>query len=178
MLQTIFPGLTAYNSGKSPAEIELRRKSAFTMTYKHVAMIPFMIDASHLTPEEAAERAANPALWAARRYGMPEHIFQVAGKCLLRIWASRLTVHPSRTTWYAVDEARITNKACELQRSFHHILPRYTSSGFARSSANTTETTARCTGSAVRSITDGMYANNFGSVKCAQRSQPGYNLAI
>ena len=50
------------------------------MPYEHVAMIPFMIDASHLTPEEAAERAANPAQWAAQRYGMPEHIFQAAGQ--------------------------------------------------------------------------------------------------
>lgn len=49
------------------------------MTYEHVTMIPFMLDASHLTQEEAAERAANPSLWAARRYGMPEHIFQAAG---------------------------------------------------------------------------------------------------
>lgn len=43
-------------------------------------MIPFMIEASQLTAEEAAERAANPARWAARRYGMPEHIFQAAGQ--------------------------------------------------------------------------------------------------
>ena len=42
-----------------------------------------MIDASHLTPEEAAERAANPAQWAAQRYGMPEHIFQAAGQLSL-----------------------------------------------------------------------------------------------
>lgn len=50
------------------------------MPYEHVAMIPFMIEASQLTAEEAAERAANPARWAARRYGMPEHIFQAAGQ--------------------------------------------------------------------------------------------------
>jgi hypothetical protein len=43
-------------------------------------MIPFMIEASQLTEEEAAEQAANPARWAARRYGMPEHIFQAAGQ--------------------------------------------------------------------------------------------------
>jgi hypothetical protein len=53
------------------------------MSYDHVAMIPFMLDASHLTAEEAAERATNPALWAARRYGQPEAIFRAAGEYFL-----------------------------------------------------------------------------------------------
>lgn len=72
--------LRTYITRAALAEVQHRRTSAVTMTYEHLAMIPFMIDASHLTPEEAAERAANPALWAARRYRMPEHIFQAAGR--------------------------------------------------------------------------------------------------
>ncbi|KAF2621122.1 hypothetical protein BU25DRAFT_483985 [Macroventuria anomochaeta] len=50
------------------------------MTYNHVATLPFLLDATHLTPEEVAERDANPALWAARRYGQPEHIFKAAAE--------------------------------------------------------------------------------------------------
>ncbi|KAF2997636.1 hypothetical protein E8E13_004818 [Curvularia kusanoi] len=48
------------------------------MTYEHVTSLPFLLDSSHLTPEEVAERDKNPALFAARRYGQPEHIFRTA----------------------------------------------------------------------------------------------------
>lgn len=50
------------------------------MTFDHVTCLPFLLDSSYLTPEEIAEREANPALFAARRYGQPEHIFRTAGK--------------------------------------------------------------------------------------------------
>ena len=49
------------------------------MPYDHVTSLPFLLDSSYLTPEEIAEREANPALFAARRYGQPEHIFRTAG---------------------------------------------------------------------------------------------------
>ena len=51
-----------------------------TMSYEHIAILPFLLDSSHLTPEEVTERDANPTLWAARRYGQPEHIFRAAGR--------------------------------------------------------------------------------------------------
>ncbi|KAJ8118298.1 hypothetical protein OPT61_g685 [Boeremia exigua] len=50
------------------------------MTYEHIAMIPFLLDDLHLTPEEVAERDANPAQWAAQRYALPEHIFKAAAE--------------------------------------------------------------------------------------------------
>jgi hypothetical protein len=50
------------------------------MPYDHVTSLPFLLDSSYLTPEEIAEREENPALFAARRYGQPEHIFRTAGK--------------------------------------------------------------------------------------------------
>ena len=45
---------------------DINRTPTIEMMYEHVAMIPFLIDASHLTFEEAAERTMNPASWAAR----------------------------------------------------------------------------------------------------------------
>lgn len=53
------------------------------MTYEHVTALPFLLDSTHLSPEEIAERDANPTLWASKRYGQPEHIFQAAGECAL-----------------------------------------------------------------------------------------------
>ncbi|KAH6644871.1 hypothetical protein C7974DRAFT_29361 [Boeremia exigua] len=50
------------------------------MNYAHVTTLPFLLDSSHLTPEELAERNSNPALFAARRYGQPEHIFREAAE--------------------------------------------------------------------------------------------------
>jgi hypothetical protein len=50
------------------------------MAYDNIAILPFLLDASHLTQEELAERSKNPALWASKRYGQPEHIFEAAGK--------------------------------------------------------------------------------------------------
>ena len=45
---------------------DINRTPTIEIMYEHVAMIPFLIDASHLTFEEAAERTMNPASWAAR----------------------------------------------------------------------------------------------------------------
>ncbi|OSS50851.1 hypothetical protein B5807_04556 [Epicoccum nigrum] len=50
------------------------------MPYDHVTSLPFLLDSSYLTPEEIVEREANPALFAARRYGQPEHIFRTAAE--------------------------------------------------------------------------------------------------
>ncbi len=51
-----------------------------TMKYEHVTNLPFLLDSSYLTSEEIAERDANPALFASKRYGQPEHLFRTAGK--------------------------------------------------------------------------------------------------
>lgn len=50
------------------------------MAYEHVTSLPFLLDSSHLTPDEIAERDENPALFAAKRYGQPEYIFRTAGQ--------------------------------------------------------------------------------------------------
>lgn len=57
--------------------------SLIKMSYDHVAMLPFLIDPSLLTPDEAAERAKDPIAWASKRYNQPESIFRKAGKCIL-----------------------------------------------------------------------------------------------
>lgn len=62
------------------------------MPYDHVTSLPFLLDSSYLTPEEIVEREANPALFAARRYGQPEHIFRTAGECRLVFTLSVLTI--------------------------------------------------------------------------------------
>ncbi|KAF1348431.1 hypothetical protein EJ07DRAFT_184864 [Lizonia empirigonia] len=48
------------------------------MSYDHVAMLPFLINPSLLTPDEAAERAKDPIAWASKRYNQPESIFRKA----------------------------------------------------------------------------------------------------
>ncbi|KAF1923090.1 uncharacterized protein M421DRAFT_96378 [Didymella exigua CBS 183.55] len=91
------------------------------MTYEHVARVAFLIDASHLTPEEVAERAANPALWAARRYGQPEHIFRAAAERHEKETAKRecaipLNYAPS-TTPFCPDTPRIAPQISVPQAS-------------------------------------------------------------
>lgn len=62
------------------------------MSYEHVTSLPFLIASSQLTPEEAAERDADPAQWAARRYGQPVRFFRAAGEfAYLKVMLTKVT---------------------------------------------------------------------------------------
>jgi hypothetical protein len=98
--QRIYPSDPA-----SPARSQVTRPaSAVKMkSLDHVTMLPFLLDDSHLTPEDIAERNKHPAQWAARRYAAPEDRFRKAGSLGSSTLLIDLTLfQPKNTAVYCV----------------------------------------------------------------------------